>query len=159
MASFEIERFLKKIYSLFYFILILEYHSDVHQIVQGYDCFRQRFPLTLGFPSGDTDIRFIDLDPLTGYIYMVGTTTATEIKVPGAVKSVFIASHSCLKFNFIKVIQHAEVDTVEYMSLMGNSSTNLLVYTTSSINPYVPLFYQINKIDGSINSTFYLNDT
>ena len=53
---------------------------------------------------------------------MVGTTNTTELKVPGAVKSVFIAQHTCSKFNFIKVINHTEVDTVEYMSLMGNSS-------------------------------------
>ena len=52
-----------------------------------------------------------------------------------------------------------EVDSVEYMSLMGNSSKNFLVYATSSNNPYVPLFYLIKKIDGSIDSTFYLNDT
>ena len=58
----------------------------------------------MGFDSGDTDIKLIDQDPLTGYIYMVGTTTATELKVPGAVKSVFIAQHSCSKFNFIEVI-------------------------------------------------------
>ena len=60
--------------------------------------------MILGFDSGDTDIKFIDQDPLTGYIYMVGTTNTTELKVPGAVKSVFIAQHTCSKFNFIKVI-------------------------------------------------------
>ena len=52
-----------------------------------------------------------------------------------------------------------EVDSVEYMSLMGSSSTNLIVYATASSKPFVPLFYLINKIDGSITSTFYLNDT
>ena len=51
------------------------------------------------------------------------------------------------------------MDSVEYMSLMGSSSTNLLVYATASSNPYVPLFYLIKKIDGSIASTFYLNNT
>ena len=45
------------------------------------------------------------------------------------------------------------------MSLMGSSSTNLLVYATASGNPYVPLFYLIKKTDGSIASTFYLNNT
>ncbi len=113
----------------------------------------------MGFDSGDTDIKFIDQDPLTGYIYMVGTTTTTELKVPGAVKSVFIAQHTCSKFNFIKVIQHVEVDSVEYMSLMGNSSLNFLVYATASTNPNIPLFYLIKKTDGSIESTFYLNDS
>ena len=51
------------------------------------------------------------------------------------------------------------MDTVEYMSLLGSSSLNFLVYATSSSNPYVPLFYLIKKTDGSIASTFYLNDT
>jgi hypothetical protein len=44
------------------------------------------------------------------------------------------------------------------MSLMGASSTNLLVYATASNNLNVPLFYQIKKTDGSIASTFYLKD-
>ena len=90
---------------------------------------------------------------------MVGTTTATEYKVLGAEKSVFIAQHTCSSLNFIKVIQHAEVDTVEHLSLMGNFSTNFLVIATSSKNPYIPLFYQIKKVDGSIASAFYLNET
>ena len=115
--------------------------------------------MILGFDSGDTDIKFIDQDPITGYIYMVGTTNTTELKVPGAVKSVFIAQHTCSKFNFIKVINHTEVDSVEYMSLMGTSSTNFLIYATASSNPYVPLFFLIKKTDGTIDSTFYLNNT
>ena len=78
-------------YSLLYLILSPEQYFDIHEIVQGYDCFRQQFPLILGFDSGDTDIKFIDRDPLTGYLYMVGTTNATELKVSGATKSVFIA--------------------------------------------------------------------
>ena len=90
---------------------------------------------------------------------MVGTTTATEYKVSGAEKSVFIAQHTCSSFNFIKVIQHAEVDAIEHISLMGTSSENLLVIATSSKNPYIPLFYQIKKLDGSIASAFYLNET
>ncbi len=52
-----------------------------------------------------------------------------------------------------------EVDSVEYMSLMGSSSMNFLVYATASSNLYVPLFYIIKKTDGSIESTFYLNET
>lgn len=42
---------------------------------------------------------------------------------------------------------------------MGSSSTNLLIYATSSSNQFVPLFYQIKKTDGSVVSTFYLNET
>ena len=45
------------------------------------------------------------------------------------------------------------------MSLMGSSSNDMIVYATASNNPYVPFFYKIKKIDGSIESTFYLNDT
>ena len=52
-----------------------------------------------------------------------------------------------------------EVHSVEYMPLMGSFSTNLLIYATASNNLYVPLFYQLKKIDGSVASTFYLNDT
>ena len=52
-----------------------------------------------------------------------------------------------------------EVDSVEYMSLMGSSSANLLIYATLSSKPFIPLFYQIKKTDGSVASTFYLNDT
>ena len=96
--------FQRILYSLFYLILSLGQYFEIHDGVYGYDCFKQQFPLIIGFDSGDTDIKFIDQDPLTGYIFMVGTTTATEFKVPGAVKSVFIAQHTCSKFNFIKVI-------------------------------------------------------
>ena len=45
------------------------------------------------------------------------------------------------------------------MSLMGTSSKYFLVYATASSNPYVPLFYLINKSDGSLASTFYFNQT
>ena len=85
----------RTLYSLFYLIFYLGQHFDVHDFVQGYDCFRQRFPLAIGFDSGNTDIKFIDQDPTTGYLYMVGITTATELKVSGAQKSVFIAQHTC----------------------------------------------------------------
>ena len=42
---------------------------------------------------------------------------------------------------------------------MGSSSKNLIVYATASNNQNVPLFYLIKKTDGSLASTFYLNDT
>ena len=42
---------------------------------------------------------------------------------------------------------------------MGSSSINLLVYATASNKPNIPLFYLIKKTDGSVASTFYLNDT
>ena len=49
------------------------------------------FPLALGFNSGETEIFSIDQDSSTGYIYLAGTSTATELKVSGATKSVFTA--------------------------------------------------------------------
>jgi len=33
----------------------------------------------------------MDQDPATGNLFIVGRTNASELKVPGAVKSVFIA--------------------------------------------------------------------
>ena len=47
-----------------------------------------------------------------------------------------------------------EVDNVEFMSLMGISSNEMIVYATASNNPYVSFFYKIKKSDGSIDSTF-----
>ena len=43
-------------------------------------CSNLKFPLTLGFPSGETEIISIDHDSLTDYIYIAGTSTATELK-------------------------------------------------------------------------------
>jgi hypothetical protein len=54
------------------------------QFVKGYDCFRQRFPQIIGYDSGDTEIISTDQDPSTGYFFMIGTTNATELLVPGA---------------------------------------------------------------------------
>ena len=47
--------------------------------------------MTFGFISGQTEIIAIDQDSSNGFIYIAGTTTATELKVSGALKSVFIA--------------------------------------------------------------------
>ena len=54
-------------------------------------CSNLMFPLALGFNSGETEIFSIDQDSSTGYIYLAGTSTATELKVSGATKSVFTA--------------------------------------------------------------------
>ena len=54
------------------------------QFVKGYDCFRQRFPQIIGYDSGDTEIISTDQDPSTGYFFMIGTTSATELLVTGA---------------------------------------------------------------------------
>ncbi len=64
----------------------------------------------------------IDQDSLTGYIYIGGTSTATELKAVGATKSVFIALFDGLEYLWIKVINDPAVDTFESMSAMGSSS-------------------------------------
>jgi len=45
-----------------------------------------------------------------GNLYMAGTTTATELIVAGAQKSVFIAKHDQTKLLWLKIINHIEVD-------------------------------------------------
>ncbi len=92
-----------------------------------YDVFAQscsnlKFPLTLGFYSGETEIFSIDQDSLNGYIYIGGTSTATELRTAGATKSVFIALFDGLEYLWIKVINDPAIDTFETMSAMGYSS-------------------------------------
>ena len=64
----------------------------------------------------------IDQDSLTGYLYIGGTSTATELRAAGATKSVFIALFDGLEYLWIKVINDPAVDTFESMSAMGSSS-------------------------------------
>ena len=64
----------------------------------------------------------IDQDSSNGFIYIAGTTTATDLLVIGAKKSVFTALFNGLTYLWIKVINDSTVDTVEYMSAMGDSS-------------------------------------
>ena len=64
----------------------------------------------------------IDQDSLTGYIYIGGTSTATELRVAGATKSIFTALFNGLEYLWIKVINDPTVDTFESMSAMGSSS-------------------------------------
>jgi hypothetical protein len=75
--------------------------------------------LTFGFNSGETEIFAIDQDSLTNFIFIAGTTSATELLVTGATKSVFIALFNGLDYLWIKAINEPTVDTVEYMSAMG----------------------------------------
>ncbi len=95
-------------------------------------CSNLKFPLTLGFPSGETEIMSIDQDSLTGYIYIGGTSNATELRAAGASKSVFIALFDGLQYLWIKVINDPAVDTFESMSAMGSSSPFLVLYATNS---------------------------
>ena len=57
---------------------------DEKIVVTGQLCSNLKFPLTLGLSSGNTEIFSIDIDSLTGYLYMAGTTTATELLASGA---------------------------------------------------------------------------
>ena len=78
--------------------------------------------MTFGFSSGETEIISIDQDSSTGFIYIAGTTTATELLVSGATKSVFISLFYGLEYVWIKVINSIQVDTVEFMSAMSSLS-------------------------------------
>ena len=77
-----------------------------------------KFPLTLGFSSGETGIIYIDQETLTGFIYIAGAMTATELLVSNATKSVFTALFNGLNYEWIKVIKDVRIDTVEFMSAM-----------------------------------------
>jgi len=89
---------------------------------------------------------------------MAGTTTANELKVPGATKSVFTAMFNGSDYVWIKVMNEPTVDTVESMSAMGSTSQNLILYATKSISPYIPHIFTISKSDGSTVRTVQIND-
>ena len=61
-------------------------------------------------------------------------------------------------YAWIKVINDALVDTFEFMSAMGSSSLNLILYATKSTSPYIPLIFRISKSDGSIINAVEIND-
>ena len=114
--------------------------------------------MTLGYESGETEIFSVDHDASTGFLYIGGTSSAKELKVSGASKSVFTALFNGLEFKWISVINSIYVDTFEYMSAMGSSSQNLVLYATKSSNPYIPLIFTISKTDGSIVRAVDIND-
>jgi hypothetical protein len=104
--------------------------DDAINFTLAQSCSNLKYPLTLGFTSGETEIISIDQDSLTGYLYIGGTSTATELKVSGASKSVFTALFNGLEYLWIKVINDPLVDTLESMSAMGSSSPYLILYAT-----------------------------
>jgi hypothetical protein len=106
--------------------------DDVNYDVFAQSCSKLKFPLTLGFSSGETEITSIDQDNLTGYLYIGGTSTATELRAAGATKSVFIALFDGLEYLWIKVINDPALDNFESMSAMGSSSPYLVLYATKS---------------------------
>jgi hypothetical protein len=110
---------------LFWFLCLatlLLLTDDANYDVYAQTCSNLKFPLTLGFASGETEIMSIDQDSLTGYIYIGGTSTATELRAAGATKSVFTALFDGLEYLWIKVINDPAVNTFESMSAMGSSS-------------------------------------
>ena len=127
---------------------ILQEYQNIFIFAQ--TCSNLKFPVTLGYDSGETEIFSVDLDASTGFIYLGGTSTAKELTVPGASKSVFTALFDGSEFVWIRIIGSVDVDTFEYMSAMGETSPYLVLYATKSNNPYVPLIFTIDKIDGSI---------
>jgi len=78
--------------------------------------------LPLGLSSGDTEIVSIDRDSTTGNIFIAGTTTAKELLVSGATKSVFTAMYNGKTYVWVKVVYSVLIDTVEFMSAMGTAS-------------------------------------
>jgi len=114
--------------------------------------------LTTGFSSGEIEIISIDQDSSTGFIYIVGTSTATELLVSGATKSVFTALFNGIEFAWFKLINDISVDTVEFMSAMGTSSQNFIIYVTKSSSPFIPIIFIVSKTDGSIVRSFDIND-
>ena len=125
---------------------------------QAQTCSNLMFPLALGFSSGETEIFSMDQDSSTGYIYLAGTTTASELKVSGTPKSIFTALFNGQVYVWIKIINDPQVDTVEFMSAMGSTSENLVLYVTKSSLPYIPLILTMKKSDGSIVFAFDIND-
>ncbi len=110
---------------LFWFLCLatlLLLTDDTNNAAFAQTCSNLKFPLTLGFASGETEIMSIDQDSLTGYLYIGGTSTATELRAVGATKSVFTALFDGLEYLWIKVINNPAVDSFESMSAMGSSS-------------------------------------
>jgi hypothetical protein len=101
--------------------ILLLLTDDAKYDVFAQSCSNLKFPLTLGFSSGETEIISIDQDS-NGYLYIGGTSTATELRAAGATKSVFTALFDGLEYLWIKVINDPTVDTFESMSAMGSSS-------------------------------------
>ena len=140
------------------FLSFLTLQESANIVVFAITCNVPMFPLNLGFPSGDTEIISMDQDSATGNIFIAYTTTAPELRVTGASKSVIIALFNGIDYTYIKRINDPLVDNVEFMSAMGSSSPYLVLYVTRSGNPYIPLILTINKTDGSIVRAVQIND-
>ena len=63
-----------------------------------------------------------------------------------------------LEYLWIKIINNALIDTFEFMSGMGSSSQNLVLYVTKSSSPYIPMIFTVSKADGLIVRGVEIND-
>ena len=103
-------------------LTFLTFQETTNIVVFAQTCSNPKFPLTLRFSSGETEIFSMDQDFSTENIYIAGITTAKELLLSGAAKSVFIALFNRFDYVWIKEINNNLVDTVEFMSAMGSSS-------------------------------------
>ncbi len=107
---------------IFWLKTLIMLTDDAKNTAFAQTCSYIKYPLTLGFSSGETEIISIDQDSLTGYLYISGISSATELKAAGATKSIFTALFNGFEYLWIKVINDQAVDTFESMSAMGSSS-------------------------------------
>ena len=69
-------------FSDFLYFLIFRDYAKIGVSTQ--TCSNLKFPVTLGYESGETEIFSVDLDASTGFLFLGGTSTAKEIKVSEA---------------------------------------------------------------------------
>ena len=95
------------------------------------DCFRDRFPFIIGYDTGETKITHLGYEEID-ILYFAGTTKATELLASGASQTVFFAKFDCSKLLWFKTIDHLQIDNIEQMFLMGDSSNLLSIIASSS---------------------------
>ena len=125
----------------------------IHQFlkpVSAKDCFRDRFPFIIGYDTGETKITHLGYQE-TEILYFAGTTKATELLAQGSSQTVFFAKFDCSKLLWFKTIDHMQVDNIEQMFLMGDSSSILSIIASSSSDQSL-ILYKILKLDGSLIS-------
>ena len=62
------------------------------QVAHAYDCFWDRFPLTIGSDTGNTKITHLGYET-NDILYIAGVSLGQEFIASGATQSVFIAKH------------------------------------------------------------------
>ena len=120
------------------------------KLVSAKDCFRDRFPFIIGYDTGETKITHLGYQEID-ILYFAGTTKATELLAQGSSQTVFFAKFDCSKLLWFKTIDHMQVDNIEQMLLMGDSSSILAIIASSSSDKSL-ILYKILKFDGSLIS-------